>query len=59
MPKLWASQVALVVKSLPVNAGDVRDASWIPGLKDPLEKEMATYSSILAWEAHNLGIASS
>ena len=50
MPKLWASQVALVVKSLPVNAGDVRDASWNPGLKDPLEKEMATYSSILAWE---------
>ena len=27
-----ASQVALVAKDLPVNAGDVRDARWIPGL---------------------------
>ena len=27
----WASQVALVVKSLSVNAGDVRDAGSIPG----------------------------
>ena len=26
-----ASQVALVVKNLPANAGDVRDAGWIPG----------------------------
>ena len=26
-----ASQVALVVKNLPVNAGDVRDAGSIPG----------------------------
>ena len=28
----WASQVALVVKNLPVNAGDKRDAGSIPGL---------------------------
>ena len=27
----WASQVALVVKNLPANAGDVRDAGSIPG----------------------------
>ena len=27
-----ASQVALVVKNLPTNAGDVRDAGLIPGL---------------------------
>ena len=26
----WASQVALVVKNLPANAGDLRDASLIP-----------------------------
>ena len=26
-----------------------RDASAIPGLKDPLEKEMAAHCSILAW----------
>ena len=37
----------LVVKSLPVNAG-----TWILSLGwgDPLEKEMATHSSTLAWE---------
>ena len=25
---------------------------WIPVWKDPLEKEMATHSSILAWGIH-------
>ena len=29
---LWASQVALVIKNPPANAGDVRDAGLIPGL---------------------------
>ena len=29
----WASQVALVVKNLPVNAGDARDAGLIPRLR--------------------------
>ena len=29
---LWASQVAVVVKNLPANAGDPRDAGLIPGL---------------------------
>ena len=28
----WASQLALVVKNLPVCAGDVRDVGSIPGL---------------------------
>ena len=28
----WASQVALVVKNPPANAGDVRDVGLIPGL---------------------------
>ena len=28
---MWASQVALVVKNLPVKAGDVRDTGLIPG----------------------------
>ena len=27
----WVSQVALVVKNLPANAGDLRDADSIPG----------------------------
>ena len=28
---IWASQVVLVVKNLPANAGDVRDEGSIPG----------------------------
>ena len=36
-----------MVKNLPTNAGDVRDE--VLGQEDPLEKEMATHSSILAW----------
>ena len=37
----------LVVKNPPANAGDVvRSLGW----KDPLKKEMAAHSSILAWE---------
>ena len=35
------------VRNLPAYAGDV---SLIPGLEDPLEKEMATHSNILAWK---------
>ena len=27
----WASQVVLVVKNLPANAGDIRDVGLIPG----------------------------
>ena len=46
---MWASKVVQVVKNLPANAGDIRDAASIPGLGDPLEKEMATHTSILAW----------
>ena len=44
-----ASQVALVVQNPPANAGDLRDMSSIPELGRSSEKEMATYSSILAW----------
>ena len=36
-----------VIKNSSVNAGD---AGSIPGWEDSLEKEMTTYSSILAWE---------
>ena len=46
---LRASQVALLVKNPPANAGDVGDMGSIPGWEDPLEKGMATHSSILAW----------
>ena len=44
------SQIALMVKNLPVSAGDARDAVWSLGWEVPLEEEMATHSSILAWE---------
>ena len=36
-----------MVKNPPANAGD---AGSILGSEDPLEKGMATHSSILAWE---------
>ena len=63
--KKKASQVALVVKNLPVNAGDARDAGWISGspgegdgnplqyscLENPMDRE--------AWQATVHGVAKS
>ena len=46
---LRASQVALVVKNSPVDAGDVRDASPSLAQEDPLEEGVAVHSSVLAW----------
>ena len=40
--------MALVVKTPPANAGDVRDTVEFLGWEDLLEEEMATHSSILA-----------
>ena len=45
-----ASHVALVVKNLPANAGDIKDLGLIPGLGRSTEKRMATHSTILTWE---------
>ena len=46
----WASQVVLVVKNPPVNVGDIRDSCIDPWVwEDPLEEDMTTHSSILAW----------
>ena len=43
----WASLVAQTVKSLPtVWETRVQSLGW----EDPLEKEMATHSNILAWK---------
>ena len=51
-----------VVKNPPANAGDIRDMGlgkkkvggetwvWFLGWRGPLKKEMASYSSILAWK---------
>ena len=43
----WASLVTQTVKNLPA-----KQEMWVRSLgqEDPLEKEMATHSSILAWE---------
>ena len=43
---LWASLVAQLVKNLPA-----MQETWVRplGWEDPLEKEMATHSNILAW----------
>ena len=42
----WASQVAQTIKHPPaMQETRVRSLAW----EDPLEKEMATHSSILAW----------
>ena len=50
MNRIGVSQVVLVVKNPPANAGDTRDVGSIPELgRFPLEESMATYSSILAW----------
>jgi len=40
------SLVTQTVKNPPANAGDMVESL---GWEDPLEKELATYSSILAW----------
>ena len=39
-----------MVRNLPANAGNVRDTVRSLCQKDPLEKEVATHCSILAWE---------
>ena len=37
-------------KEIACDAGDSGNMGSIPGQEDPLEKEIATYSSILAWK---------
>ena len=44
-----ASQVTLVVKNPPANAGDMRQVPFL-GQEDSIEEGMATFSSILAWK---------
>ena len=38
-----------MVKNLPANEGDAGHVGLSLGWEDPLEEEMATHSSILAW----------
>ena len=42
--------MATVVKNPPVSAKDTREVVRFLGLEDPLEKDVAAHSSILAWE---------
>ena len=46
LPEDWNSLMALSVKNLPA-----MQETWVQflGQEDPLEKEMATHSSVLAW----------
>ena len=41
--------MALAVRNPPANAGDPKDGDLIPRLEDPLEKNTATHSNMLAW----------
>ena len=64
LPAMWETQVqflgrgnpmekgvvVLVANSLPVNAGDIRDAGLIPGSGRSLEEGMSTHFSILTWK---------
>ena len=47
-----AFQVALVVKNLPANEGEVRDVGSISRSEDSLEEGMEAHSHILAWRTH-------
>ena len=58
--KTPASQVALVVKNLPANEGEIRNPGLIPGLEGLLNEGMETHSRTLvqripmdrrAWQA--------
>ena len=51
-PSVWASVVAQRLKCLPA-----MQETWVQSLgwEDPLEKEMATHSSILAWRIPEMG----
>ena len=39
-----------MVKSMPADAGDIRDVNRSLSGQDPLEEEMTTHPSILAWK---------
>ena len=45
----WRSLMALVVKNLPANAGDIRDVGLIPGLGRLSGGEHSNLLDILAW----------
>ena len=62
---MWASQVVLVVKNPPANAGDIIDAGSIPGLEispggghgNPLQYSCLENSMDRAWWATVHGVS--
>ena len=48
--RIMASLMAQWAKNLPAIQETQKTRVWSPGQEDPLEKEMATHSSTLAWE---------
>ena len=50
MFKIWGFPYGAVVNNLPAKAKDAGEEVQSLGQEDPLEKEMVTHSSILAWE---------
>ena len=48
--ELLVMELALVVKTLPVNTGDVGNAALMPGLGRSPREGMSTHSSILTWK---------
>ena len=49
---LWTSQVALVIKNPPANAGRHETQVWSLRGENPLEEGMASHSSILPGDSH-------
>jgi len=47
LSEIFINSLAHIIKNPPANAGD---PGSILGREDPLEKEMATHSTILAWK---------
>ena len=57
LPLLWASQVVLIIKNLPANAGDIRDTGSIPegqggGREIPWRRAGQPTSVFLPGESH-------
>ena len=50
MQYLFCDLVAQLEKNSPDDTGDARDVALFLGVGDPLQKEMATPSRILAWK---------
>ena len=46
------SQVTLMVKNLPANAGDIREMGSILGQEDPLRRALQPTSVLLPGESH-------